>query len=85
MIARQWIGETREAVADAYFKYLEATGVKECEAAKGIKASGCCGAFTTVRPNLFLFLYGIQSNPSRYLLDPTIKRPFTIPRMRNSF
>jgi heme-degrading monooxygenase HmoA len=35
MIARQWIGETREAVADAYFKYLEATGAKECEATKG--------------------------------------------------
>jgi heme-degrading monooxygenase HmoA len=37
MIARQWIGETREADAGTYLKYLETTGVKECEAAKGNK------------------------------------------------
>jgi len=35
MIARQWIGETRESDSDAYLKYLEETGVKECKAVKG--------------------------------------------------
>jgi heme-degrading monooxygenase HmoA len=35
MIARQWIGETLESDADAYFKYLEATGIRECKAIKG--------------------------------------------------
>ena len=35
MIARQWIGETRESDADSYFKYLEETGVRECKACKG--------------------------------------------------
>ena len=74
MISRQWIGETREAVADASFKYLEATGEKELRLPRGIKASGCCGAFTTVRPSLFLFLYGIHLNPSRHSPEPTIKR-----------
>ncbi len=37
MIARQWIGETRESDADKYLKYLKTTGVKECEATKGNK------------------------------------------------
>jgi len=35
MIARTWIGETLESDADAYFKYLEATGVRECKAIEG--------------------------------------------------
>lgn len=35
MIARQWIGETRESDSDTYLKYLEETGVKECKAVKG--------------------------------------------------
>lgn len=35
MIARTWIGEVREANADACFKYLEETGIKECKAIVG--------------------------------------------------
>ena len=35
MVARTWIGETLEADADAYFKYIEATGVRECKAIQG--------------------------------------------------
>lgn len=35
MIARQWIGETLAADAEAYFNYLEETGVKECKTVKG--------------------------------------------------
>jgi heme-degrading monooxygenase HmoA len=35
MIARQWIGETRESDAETYFKYLEETGVRECKAITG--------------------------------------------------
>lgn len=35
MIARQWIGETLESEADAYFKYLEEAGVRECKAISG--------------------------------------------------
>lgn len=35
MIARMWIGETLASDADAYFEYLEKTGVKECKAIKG--------------------------------------------------
>lgn len=37
MIARQWIGATRESDADTYFQYLKETGVKECEATQGNK------------------------------------------------
>jgi len=35
VIARQWIGETRESDADAYGKYLEETGIREIRATKG--------------------------------------------------
>lgn len=35
MIARQWIGETLAADAEAYLNYLEETGVKECKTVKG--------------------------------------------------
>ena len=35
MIARQWIGETLAADAEAYFNYLEETGVRECKTVKG--------------------------------------------------
>jgi heme-degrading monooxygenase HmoA len=38
MIARQWIGETREADADIYSKYLEETGISEIRATKGNQA-----------------------------------------------
>ena len=35
MIARQWIGETRESDADIYSKYLEETGISEIRATDG--------------------------------------------------
>jgi heme-degrading monooxygenase HmoA len=35
MIARQWIGETRESDAEAYVKYLEETGVRHCKGVPG--------------------------------------------------
>ena len=35
MIARQWIGETRESDAEVYGKYLEETGVNEIRTTKG--------------------------------------------------
>jgi len=35
MIARQWIGETRESDADIYSKYLEETGINDIRATKG--------------------------------------------------
>jgi len=35
MIARQWIGETRESDADIYSKYLEETGISEIRATEG--------------------------------------------------
>ena len=35
MIARQWIGETRESDADVYSKYLEETGISEIRATEG--------------------------------------------------
>jgi heme-degrading monooxygenase HmoA len=37
MIARQWIGETRESDADIYWKYLEETGMSEIRTTKGNK------------------------------------------------
>jgi len=37
MIARQWIGETRESDADTYRKYLEETGMSEIRTTKGNK------------------------------------------------
>ena len=44
MIARQWIGETRESDAEEYAKYLEETGVRHC---KGIH--GNCGVLLLKR------------------------------------
>src|SRR5262249_22739808 len=35
MIARQWIGETREADAETYAKYLQKTGMAEIRKTKG--------------------------------------------------
>lgn len=35
MIARQWIGETRESDADIYGKYLQETGMSEIRTTKG--------------------------------------------------
>jgi heme-degrading monooxygenase HmoA len=35
MIARIWRGRTPDAKADAYFEYLNATGVKDIRATKG--------------------------------------------------
>jgi heme-degrading monooxygenase HmoA len=35
MIARQWIGETRESDANAYGKYLEETGISEIRRTQG--------------------------------------------------
>jgi heme-degrading monooxygenase HmoA len=35
VIARQWIGETRESDADIYSKYLEETGISEIRATEG--------------------------------------------------
>jgi|SRR5215467_1097403 len=35
MIARQWIGETREVDRDTYAKYLEETGVEEIRDTEG--------------------------------------------------
>ena len=37
MIARQWVGETRESDADTYRKYLEETGMSEIRSTKGNK------------------------------------------------
>jgi heme-degrading monooxygenase HmoA len=44
MIARQWIGETRESDAEEHAKYLEETGVRHC---KGI--GGNCGVLILKR------------------------------------
>ena len=35
MIARQWIGETRESDGEKYVKYLEETGVHYCKGVRG--------------------------------------------------
>ena len=37
MIARQWIGETRESDAETYAKYLQDTGMSEISKTKGNK------------------------------------------------
>ena len=37
MIARQWVGETLEADANTYAKYLKETGVNEIRATQGNK------------------------------------------------
>src|SRR5437870_2951855 len=37
MIARQWIGQTRESDAEVYSKYLEETGISEIRKTKGNK------------------------------------------------
>ena len=44
MIARQWIGETRESDAEKYAKYLEETGIHHC---KGVR--GNCGVLLLKR------------------------------------
>ena len=44
MVARQWIGETRESDAEEYTKYLEETGVRHC---KGVR--GNCGVLLLKR------------------------------------
>jgi len=44
MIARQWVGETRESDAEAYAKYLDETGVRHC---KGVP--GNCGVLLMKR------------------------------------
>ena len=35
MIARQWMGETRESDADIYSRYLDETGISEIRATEG--------------------------------------------------
>jgi hypothetical protein len=43
MLARIWSGATRAADADEYVKYLEATGLRECQATPGNKGyRGSC-------------------------------------------
>jgi hypothetical protein len=85
MIARQWVGETLESDADAYFKYLEETGVRECKATSGNQGVWLMRRVHNGRAEFVFISLRVSFESIKAFAGPEYEKAVYYPEDKNSF